>query len=147
MDKKIQLLSNPLIILISSAFEILFKNWSYESVFKYLKSGLIGIDNSYIDILENFILEHGIKGYKWTVEEIINEKWFNNNEELTKEKILISEVMEQIRMPLMTFHNKINGKHKVKDICTAIYEFLIDVKAFERIDHWIEEFERNWIRR
>ena len=142
LDKKIQLLSNPLIILISSAFEILFKNWSYESIFKYLKSGLVGIENSYIDILENFILEHGIKGYKWTVEEIISEKWFNNNEELTKEKILISEIMDEIRIPIMSFHNKINGKYKVKDICTAIYEFLIDLKAFERINDWIENFEK-----
>jgi len=141
LDKKIQLLSNPLIILISSAFEILFKNWSYESIFKYLKSGLVEIDNSYIDMLENFILEHGIKGYKWTAQEIVNEKWFNNNEELTKKKILIAEVMENIRTPLMTFHKKIDGKYRVKDICTAIYEFLIDVKAFERIDTWIEEFE------
>ncbi|EHI96979.1 ATP-dependent helicase/deoxyribonuclease subunit B [Clostridium sp. DL-VIII] len=141
LDKKIQLLSNPLIVLISSAFEILFKNWSYESVFKYLKSGLTGIDNSYIDILENFVLEHGVKGYKWTVEEIINEKWFNNNEELTDEKILISEIMEEIRIPLITFHNKIDGKHNVRDICTAIYEFLVDLKAFERINEWIEAFE------
>ena len=142
LDKKIQLLSNPLIILISSAFEILFKNWSYESIFKYLKSGLVGIENSYIDILENFILANGIKGYKWTAEEIISEKWFNNNEELTNQKILISEIMEEIRTPLMSFHNKINGKYKVKDICTAIYEFLIDVKAFERINDWIENFEK-----
>ncbi|BCZ43945.1 ATP-dependent helicase/deoxyribonuclease subunit B [Clostridium gelidum] len=142
LDKKTQLLSNPLIILISSAFEILFKNWSYESMFKYLKSGLVGIENSYIDILENFILEHGIKSYKWTVEEIISEKWFNNNEELTKEKILISEIMDEIRKPLMTFHNKINGKYKVRDICAAIYEFIIDVKAFERINNWIENFEK-----
>lgn len=141
LDKKTQLLSNPLIILISSAFEILFKNWSYESIFKYLKSGLVGVDNSYIDILENFILENGIKGYKWTVEEIISERWFNNNEELTKEKILISEIMEEIRTPLMTFHNKINGKYKVRDICVAIYEFLIEVKAFETINNWIENFE------
>ncbi|WP_315070491.1 helicase-exonuclease AddAB subunit AddB [uncultured Clostridium sp.] len=141
LDKKIQLLSNPLIVIISSAFEILFKNWSYESVFKYLKSGLTSIDNSYIDILENFVLEHGVKGYKWTVEEIINEKWFNNNEELTDEKILISEIMEEIRIPLITFHNKIDGKHNVRDICTAIYEFLVDLKAFERINEWIETFE------
>ncbi len=142
LDKKIQLLSNPLIILISSAFEILSKNWSYESVFKYLKSGLTGLDNSYIDVLENFILEHGIKGYKWTVKEIVNEKWFNNNEEMTNEKILISEIMEEVRTPLMVFHNKINGKHKVIDICTAIYEFLVDIKAFEKIDKWIDNFEQ-----
>lgn len=141
LDKKIQLLSNPLIVLISSAFEILLKNWSYESVFKYLKSGLTGIDNSYIDRLENFILEYGVKGYKWTSREIVNEKWFIGNSELTDDKVLIAEIMEEIRYPLMIFHNKINGKHKVKDICSAIYEFLVDVKVFDRINEWIKNFE------
>lgn len=141
LDKKIQLLSNPLIVLISSAFEILLKNWSYESVFKYLKSGLTGIDNSYIDRLENFILEYGVKGYKWTSRETVNEKWFIGNSELTDDKVLIAEIMEEIRYPLMIFHNKINGKHKVKDICSAIYEFLVDVKVFDRINEWIKNFE------
>lgn len=142
LDKKLELLNNPLIILITSAFEILFKDWSYESVFKYLKTGLTGIENSYIDVLENFVLEYGVKGYKWTVKEIISESWFNNNEEiLSEEKIFISEIMDEVRRPLLVFHNKIKGKHKVSHICKAIYEFLIDIHAFERINKWIEKFD------
>lgn len=141
LDKKLELLNNPLIILITSAFEILFKDWSYESVFKYLKTGLTGIGNNYIDVLENFVLEYGVKGYKWTVKEIISESWFNNNEELSEEKIFISEIMDEVRRPLLVFHNKIKGKHKVSHICKAIYEFLIDIHAFERINEWIEKFD------
>ncbi|WP_455793710.1 helicase-exonuclease AddAB subunit AddB [Clostridium butyricum] len=141
LDKKLELLNNPLIILITSAFEILFKDWSYESVFKYLKTGLTGIENNYIDVLENFVLEYGVKGYKWTVKEIISESWFNNNEELSEEKIFISEIMDEVRCPLLVFHNKIKGKHKVSNICKAIYEFLIDIHAFERINEWIEKFD------
>lgn len=141
MDKKLQLLGNPLIILITSAFEIMFKNWSYESVFKYLKSGLTGIDSGYIDILENFVLERGIKGYKWISKDIISEDWFNRGKELTEEEIAIAEIMEEVRRPLMIFHKKINGKHTVKDICKSIYEFLLDIEAFQRIDSWIEKFE------
>lgn len=141
LDKKLELLNNPLIILITSAFEILFKDWSYESVFKYLKTGLTGIENNYIDVLENFVLEYGVKGYKWTVKEIISESWFNNNEELSEEKIFISEIMDEVRRPLFVFHNKIKGKHKVSHICKAIYEFLIDIHAFERINEWIEKFD------
>ena len=141
LDKKLELLNNPLIILITSAFEILFKDWSYESVFKYLKTGLTGIENKYIDVLENFVLEYGVKGYKWTVKEIISESWFNNNEELSEEKIFISEIMDEVRRPLLVFHNKIKGKHKVSHICKAIYEFLIDIHAFERINEWIEKFD------
>ena len=142
LDKKIQLLSNPLIILITSAFEILLKNWSYESVFKYLKTGLTGIDRAYIDKLENFVLEYGIKGYKWTGKEIISEEWFNgNNEELTTEKIEISELMEEVRAPLLRFHNKISKNTKVRDICKAIYDFLIDIDVLKRINDWIDKFE------
>lgn len=120
----------------------MFKNWSYESIFKYLKSGLTGIESLDIDILENFILENGVKGYKWTVKEIISEKWFHNNKELTEEQVGIAEIMEEIRRPLITFHNKINGNHTVRDICAAIYEFLVDLKAFKRIELWIENFEK-----
>ena len=144
LDKKLELLNNPLIILITSVFEILFKDWSYESVFKYLKTGLIGLENRYIDILENFILEYGIKGYKWTVNEILSESWFNNNEDiLSDEKILISEIMEEVRHPILAFHNKIKGTHKVRYICKAIYEFLIDIDVFSRINEWIERFDEN----
>ncbi|SFC69475.1 helicase-exonuclease AddAB subunit AddB [Clostridium uliginosum] len=141
MDKKIKLLNNPLIILITSSFEVLFKNWSYESVFKYLKSGLTGIDNKYIDRLENFVLEHGIKGYKWSIEEINKLKMLSQENGVSDEELFIFDVMEQIRNSLLLFHNKIEGKHTVRDICKAIYEFLVDIKAFEKIDALIEEFE------
>lgn len=140
IDKKIKLLSNPLIMLITSAFEIFLKNWSYESVFKYLKTGLSGINIEYIDILENFVLESGVKGYKWTSEEIIKEKWFNDGE-LTEEKVLLAEIMDEVRRELMIFHSKISKKKKVTEICTAIYEFLLSINAFEKIDSWIEKFE------
>ena len=66
IDKKREILNNPLVVVIISSLEILASNWSYESVFKYLKSGLVNVERDYIDILENYILANGIKGYKWT---------------------------------------------------------------------------------
>ncbi|MGM8306210.1 hypothetical protein, partial [Clostridium perfringens] len=41
IDKKIDIASNPLIVFINSAVDIISKNWTYESMFKYLKTGLI----------------------------------------------------------------------------------------------------------
>ena len=61
LDKKREILSNPLVVLIISALEILVTNWSYESVFKYVKSGLITLETNFIDKLENYILANGIK--------------------------------------------------------------------------------------
>ena len=134
IDKKIDILSNPLVVLILSAFEIYIRNWSYESVFKYLKSGLTDVDKDEIDILENYILANGIKGYRWTKDIIIEET------EDEEDNINPKEIMEKVRRPLMNFHRKIANNNSVREICTAIYEFLLDIDIFNRIDEWIDRF-------
>ncbi len=140
IDKKLKLKNNPLIIIITAAFEILLKNWSYESVFKYLKSGLIQIKNEYVDLLENFILESGFKGHRWLNNDILSDAAFKSKD--SENAALIGDIIDCIREPLINFHNKIKGKHTVKEICTAIYEFLIELNIFSKIDQWIELFEQ-----
>ena len=39
-------------------------------MFRYLKSGLIGISKEDISLLENYVLANGIKGKKW-----FEDKW------------------------------------------------------------------------
>ena len=136
LDKKIDVLNNPLVVLLLSAFEVYLRNWSYESVFKYLKTGLTGINKKDIDVLENYILANGIKGFKWTgdLEEV------ELKEDDKKTSIDVIELMKSIRKPLMNFHSNINSSKNVKDICTHIYYFLEELNVFERIDTWIEEF-------
>lgn len=135
IDKKREVLSNPLIVLIISALEILISNWSYESVFKYLKSGLIGIDIEYIDKLENYVLANGIKGFKWT-----GELLYKSKEDITEEDILITEIMEEIRFPLMELSKKITGKKSLRELATGLYEFLVQLKVFETMEVWLDEF-------
>ncbi|HBC96115.1 MAG TPA: hypothetical protein DC034_04875, partial [Clostridium sp.] len=66
IDKKREIVNNPVIVLIISAVEILSKNWSYESVFRYLKTGILNIEFDEIDMLENYVLANGIRGKRWT---------------------------------------------------------------------------------
>lgn len=138
LDKKINILSNPLIILILSSIEIFIRNWSYESVFKYLKSGLTGIEKSDIDILENYVLANGIKGFRWTGELEVNDL-IQDELEIEKEKNVL-RIMELVREPLLKFHKSITKKKSVRQICTAIYDFLMDLDVFNRLDNWIERF-------
>lgn len=133
LDKKIDILSNPLIVLILSSIEVMIRNWSYESVFKYLKSGLVNIDRHEIDILENYVLANGIKGFKWTNELSISEE---DNDEIDPIKVMI-----KVREPLINLHSKIRSNKSVKAICTAIYEFLVELNCFNRIEEWISEFD------
>ena len=50
--KKISIMENPIIILITIYLDMKDKNYSYDSVFRYLKSGLTGISNEDIFLLE-----------------------------------------------------------------------------------------------
>lgn len=133
IDKKREILNNPLVVVIISSLEILASNWSYESVFKYLKSGLVNVERNYIDILENYILANGIKGYKWT-------KDLYNKEDISEAENTILEIMEEIRSPLMKLHNRIKGKNKVRDFATNLYEFLNELNVFKTLEVWLEEF-------
>lgn len=135
LDKKREILSNPLVVLIISALEILVTNWSYESVFKYVKSGLITLETNFIDKLENYILANGIKGYKWTKDLLTSQ-----DEELTQEEIEIFEYMEEVRRPIINLYNKIKGDVTVRKYCTALYEFLLEINAFETMDKWLDDF-------
>ena len=136
IDKKREILNNPLVIVMISALEILSSNWSYESVFKYLKSGLLKIKKEYIDMLENYVLANGIKGYKWTKE-------LYDRENISEEENLMLEIMEEVRLPLINLHKKINGKKTVKEIATSLYDFLIELDVFNTLEIWLEGFDRD----
>lgn len=133
LDKKRQILDNPLVVLIISSLEILSSNWSYESVFKYLKSGLVNIEEKYIDILENYVLANGIKGYKWT-------KDLYDRDDVKEDENIVLEIMEEIRAPLMKLHKNIKQNTSVKEIAINLYEFLVELNVFKTLENWLEEF-------
>ena len=56
-----------------------------------------------------------------------------------EEKQMI-DVMEEIRKPIMTLSKKIKNDVSVRKYCEAIYEFLLDIKALETMDEWLENF-------
>lgn len=62
------ILSHPLPLLTSSAFEIVTGGWSYESMFTYLKTGLAGVEPPDRDELENYVLLWSLRGSAWTRE-------------------------------------------------------------------------------
>jgi len=65
VDTEIDILSHPLTEMIRSALDIVLYNWSYESVFRFLKTRMTNLSLDAIDVLENYVLEHGIASYRW----------------------------------------------------------------------------------
>ncbi|HZJ82551.1 MAG TPA: helicase-exonuclease AddAB subunit AddB, partial [Clostridia bacterium] len=147
IDKKKEIESHPLVTLILSMMDIFVHNWSYEAVFRYLKTGLTGIAKEDIDILENYVLASGIRGNQWTNGDNWNfrpESGFNSRGMTETELSIVDRVNEtkwQILEPLMKFRKKTKGRTPTRTMCTAIYEFLCDIGVPEEIEGKIEELK------
>ncbi|HHV62363.1 MAG TPA: helicase-exonuclease AddAB subunit AddB [Firmicutes bacterium] len=66
LDYKRPVQFHPLVELIRSALEVVNSDWAYEPVFRYLKTDLVPISREDVDVLENYVLAHGIHGGAWT---------------------------------------------------------------------------------
>ena len=151
IDIKQDILSHPLVELIRAALEIIMNNWSYESMFRYLKTRFTGIDEEEIDILENYVLAYGIRGVnKWTKEDW-NKKTLDDLDDVIKkeyeESLLerINNTRKQVAAPLLIFHQKLKNrqKHSVRGITAALYELIEDLGVKERLLEFINHFMGN----
>lgn len=126
-DDKKELSMQPLLMLITSLFDIISKNFKYENVFQYLKTGLTNIqDSNDIDLIENYVLQYGIRGAsKWS------SKWEYPHENLEK----INYIRESIVAPILKLKENMNGKNTVKDIATKLYNFLVEINVYENIQN------------
>ncbi|MDP4089808.1 MAG: helicase-exonuclease AddAB subunit AddB [Bacillota bacterium] len=146
MDMKRDVSGNPLMVFITSVFDIFARNWSYEAVFRYLKTGLTGIDRDSIDLIENYVLANGIRGKRWTDEE----PWAHRinygyeEEEMTEYEISslnrINDTRKDITTPLVKLQASMKKENNIKDMCTALYDFLADSGALDRVEAWKDEF-------
>lgn len=133
IDEKKELNQNILIKFIIAMLDIFSKNWSYDSVFNYLKVGLLDFNKEDIYLLENYCKKWGIKGSKWY------------NRKFEYEPINdIQEKLENLRIkivnPLIEFKNKIYSNKTVVEITKDIYLFLINNKINEILDEKLKKY-------
>ncbi|MGN9160914.1 helicase-exonuclease AddAB subunit AddB [Clostridium sulfidigenes] len=137
IDDKEDIASNPLVVYITSLLNIFSKGFRDNSIVNYFKSGFANLSPSEVDLLENYVLEYGIKTRK---------KWIDGNEEYWRESSKYENIIEIKNKgiePLIKLEEKLKGKHKVKDICSSIYKFLVDNRVYENVNEYIEKFKRD----
>ena len=117
LDAGRAILQNPLTESIRSALEIGGGDYSYETVFRYLRSGLSGLLTEQVDRLENYCLRHGIASRKWW------ETAFDAQFEEMRRTFL-----ESIR-PLQGLGHTSAGER-----AKALYRFLTGIRAGEQME-------------
>ena len=97
-------------------------NFSYESVFRFLRTNLSGFTYGEVDELENYVIALGIRGYKkW------QESWIRRPKYMEEENL---EILNHNRVRLVekvdTLVYVLRQRSKtVKDVTMALYEFMV----------------------
>ena len=138
MDYKRSILLNSFVEYIRSVLHMAEQSFSYESVFRFLRTNLAGFTYEEIDELENYVIGLGIKGYKhW------QEKWTRKLKGMAQEDL---DKMNHYRRQLV---EKVDGliyvlrqrRKTVADITRAIYEFMVQENLQVRLAEQEELFK------
>ena len=138
IDEKKDLSQNIIVKYLLSILEIYAKNWSYESVFNYIKTGFLDISQEEIYEFENYCLKWDIKYSKW-----YKGDWnFHDDDGKDREKIKhFKELRKMVVDPLIKFKEGLLGINSAKEITTRLYNFLIE----NNIDKKLQEKEEELI--
>ena len=138
MDHKRSILLNSFVEYIRSLLNMVKDNFSYESVFRFLRTNLSGFTYGEVDELENYVIALGIRGYKkW------QESWIRRTKYMEEENL---EILNHNRVRLVekvdTLVYVLRQRSKtVKDVTMALYEFMVREELQLKLQRQSEAFQ------
>ena len=148
IDLKIPVTNHPLAELIRSSLEVL-RGWRRESIFRCLRTGFFAANQEEIDLLENYVVEFGIKGSvnwqkTWDYRRIKFLDAQNKSSEAAEIEYLekINAIKKICAEPLIKFSERVKNSDKdVLLMTTAIFELLEGLNVYEKLLKWSQEEE------
>ncbi len=135
IDDKTSLSENSFVEMLRSSMDVILKDFSYESVFRYLRSGYSLIDASQADILDNYLLATGIRGRKrWS------EKFIKRYRDFGAEDfVIINEIREKVLGELEPLFD-MSRPGTVGDYTRALRNFIREIGGEEQLAAYGEGF-------
>lgn len=126
IDEAKDITQNIIIKYLLSILDIYVKNWSNESVFNYLKTGLVEVSNIYE--LENYCIKWGIQGKKWYEERWNFEKGKIDSQNIgfktENDQINFQADQNKITEKLLNLKKDIDLDKNAMEISKHIYKFM-----------------------
>ncbi len=130
IDYKKKILGNPFAELLRSAIAIISEDYSYESIFRYLRTGLSDITVEETDLLENYILATGIRGHNKYSEPFRRSYRSKEAIDLKRLNDIRRRLTEEITPLYVVFKDK---EKTVQDYTTALYELGIRLAIEQKL--------------
>ncbi len=138
MDSKKSILENVMVEFVRSALEIVQRDFDYESVFRFLKTGLMTEKQEELDRLENYVTALGIRGFKrW---ESPWEWVYKGGSSLNLEEL--NAFREELLEPLRPLREALKAEEKtVGSMTDAVIGCLETCRIRDKMEQYRIEFE------
>ena len=138
MDHKKSILLNAFVEYLRSLLAMAEENFTYDSVFRFLRTGLCGFTDEEVDRMENYCLALGIKGYKKWQQAWVRQTSEAGEAELQELNHLRVRFVEKIQNLVFVLKQR---KKTVRDVTLAVYEFISEEKMQEQLSEMEQKFQ------
>ena len=146
LDRTRGIVLNPMIEYIKSALQLYIKDFSYDTVFHFLRSGMADISREEIDELENYVIRTGARGYRTysrlftrrTEELQGNAEGSEQAEEKTMERL--NRIRQQFMDAVEILH--MGSWEKAGDYVSHLYDFLEQNQVQQKLLNYQQQFEK-----
>ena len=145
IDRTHSLNLNPFVECILGALRAVNENFTYDSMFHFLRSGLLDLQDEEIDRLDNYAVKFGIRGKR---------RWSNaftalpyntpKGQDISAENISALGALNETREKIMSILEPIMDKRNSSEgLIEGLYEFIKRCRAQEKLFELSEAFENS----
>ena len=147
LDRTRGIVLNPMIEYIKSALQLYIRDFSYDTVFHFLRSGMADISREEIDELENYVIRTGARGYR-TYSRLFTRKTEEMQQGSGQEDTeRAEETMERLNRIRQQFADTVEILHmapraKAGEYVDHLYDFLEQNQVQKKLLNYQQRFEQ-----
>ena len=147
LDRTRGIVLNPMIEYIKSALQLYIRDFSYDTVFHFLRSGMVDITREEIDELENYVIRTGARGYR-TYSRLFTRRTEEMQQGSGQEDTeRAEETMERLNRIRQQFADTVEILHmapraKAGEYVEHLYDFLEQNQVQQKLLNYQQQFEQ-----
>ncbi len=147
LDRTRGIVLNPMIEYIKSVLQLYIRDFSYDTVFHFLRSGMADISREEIDELENYVIRTGARGYR-TYSRLFTRKTEEMQQGSGQEDTeRAEETMERLNRIRQQFADTVEILHmapraKAGEYVDHLYDFLEQNQVQQKLLNYQQRFEQ-----
>lgn len=147
LDRTRGIVLNPMIEYIKSVLQLYIRDFSYDTVFHFLRSGMADISREEIDELENYVIRTGARGYR-TYSRLFTRKTEEMQQGSGQEDTeRAEETLERLNRIRQQFADTVEILHmapraKAGEYVDHLYDFLEQNQVQQKLLNYQQQFEQ-----